>query len=126
MYHVGKPVKYVRRLKQPCKKEEDFWQRRQCKRRATFSQALSREVEDDWDCHENVNEATIDEPVEILNTVARRTNVLFYICWGFSSQMTKAPEDWKSASVLGLTEQWRSDELEEVLESFCSLAFRVW
>ncbi|OQV20282.1 hypothetical protein BV898_05833 [Hypsibius exemplaris] len=38
--------------------------------------------------------------------------------------MTKAPEDWKFASVLGLTEQWRSDELEEVLESFCSLAFR--
>ncbi|OQV19598.1 putative PRELI domain-containing protein 2 [Hypsibius exemplaris] len=32
--------------------------------------------------------------------------------------MTKAPEDRKSAAVLGLTEKWRSDKLKEILASF--------
>ncbi|OQV20280.1 hypothetical protein BV898_05831 [Hypsibius exemplaris] len=73
MYHVGIPVQYGRKMKAPHKEEDEFRRRRHRKHRTTLSRAtLSRQVEDDLDCHENVSEATIDQPAEIFNTVARR------------------------------------------------------
>ncbi|OWA54951.1 putative E3 ubiquitin-protein ligase ARI9 [Hypsibius exemplaris] len=88
MYHVGIPAQYGQMAKQrpkpPQLYEDNYLRRRPRKRekvdrhrkqrRATLSRAtLSREVEDDLDCHKNLNEATIDQPMEILDTVFRRT-----------------------------------------------------